>query len=150
MPVGPRHDLVESMFQHIQKEDGNGTAVARDHGTTTESQVLSTSSAPSTFEVFAANAQGPVGSGDGEETVPGVGRISGGNEIDGILAEMAQGIAPALALSSVGDGSQVPLPGGRTVAGMADGIRSGDSWSEDEQSLPGRGTARYPGGFVLG
>ena len=51
---------------------------------------------------------------------------------------MAQGMAPALAMPSVGDGSQAPLPGCRTVAGMADGIRSGDSWSEDKQFIPGR------------
>ena len=62
-----------------------------------------------------------------------MGRITDGSEIDGILAETAQGIAPALVMSSVGDGSQVPVPGSRTVAGMVDGIRS-----EDELSLPGR------------
>ena len=49
------HDLVESIFQDVQKKDGNGTAVARDHGIIGESQVLSISSAPSTFEVVAAN-----------------------------------------------------------------------------------------------
>ena len=59
------------------------------------------------------NTQRPVGSGDGEETVPGMG-------------------------SSAGDGSQVPLPGRRTVAGMVDGMRTRDNWSEDERSLPGR------------
>ena len=113
----------------------SGTAI----GHARESQVLSISSAPFMFEVVAANTQGLVGSGDGEETVPGMGRITDGSEIDGILAEMAQGAAPAEALSSVGDGSQVPLPGRRMMAaGLADGIRSGDSWSEDERSLPAR------------
>ena len=42
------HDLVESIFQDVQREDGDGTAVVHDHNTTRKIQVLSISSAAST------------------------------------------------------------------------------------------------------